>query len=879
LHRALVYAGLVVAAIAVHLALRQVTWERSSELHMLMEVAACLVALMVTKIALVRYYSRPTDRFLLLGVAFLGTGLLDGYHALAGTGLLGDSSRGLEMAAQSWGWLASRLYLATLVVVTIFIVRIRPQTGKHLDQRLVFGGAALLFLTFLGLLSLAPLSGSYASDLWLRRLLELIPAAAFLAMLVYILRRGDWRSGTYDHWLVLSLLVAFLGQALFMGFARGPLDPLVVAGHVAKVLGYLCILFGLLGDIYALFRRSDRVATELTRINAALQAEAHERTRAEQDRDHFFDLSLDLLCIGGLDGFFRQLNPAWESVLGWSVEELKMKPFLEFIHPDDRDRAAGELQRLRLGGMVVDFECRLQAKDGTYRWLSWRSAPLPGKGLFYGAARDISERKHVEQMKDDFVSVVSHELRTPLTSIRGSLGLLAGGVAGALPERAGVLLDIAAKNSERLVRLINDILDIEKIESGEMGFRLIPQDLMLLVEQAVESNQTYGQPYGIALRIVESVSGVRVRADADRIQQVLTNLLSNAVKFSPREGVVEVGVMAGRGRALIRVSDHGKGIPPGFRSRIFEKFAQADATSTRQQGGTGLGLTISKAIVERHGGRIWFETVEDEGTTFFVELPEWLADPAVDVEPERSRILVCEDDPDVAHLLVMMLEQGGFEADVAADAAEARRLLAERDYAAMTLDLILPDQDGVSLLRELREDAAGRQMPVVVVSARAEQGRRELNGGAIGVIDWLVKPIDQERLQEALRRAVRPVDGGDPADRPTILHVEDDADLREVVGAIIEQAADVERAQDLAEARAQLARRRFDLVILDLALPDGSGMDLLPLLGSLSPPTPVIIFSAHEVDSPVASRVASVLVKSQTSNRELVEKIQSVLGR
>jgi PAS domain S-box-containing protein len=878
LRRALVYVGVVVAAIAAHFALRDTGWRRAPELHLFLEVVASLVALMVTKIALVRYYSRPTDRFLLLGVAFLGTGLLDGYHGLAGSGLLGDGSHALEMAAQSWGWIASRLFLAIFVVATIFIVRVRPAV-KQLDRRLVFGGAAVLFLSFLGLLSLAPLSGSYASDLWFRRLLELIPGVAFFAMFVFMLRRGDWRNGTYDHWLVLSLLIGFLGQGLFMGFARGPLDPLVVAGHVIKILSYLCVLFGLLGDIYALFRRSDRTAAELTRINAALQSEARERTRAEQDRDHFFDLSLDLLCIGDSNGYFRQLNPAWQTVLGWTVEEMKARPFLAFVHPEDQERAAGELQRLRLGGMVVDFEGRMQAKDGTYRWLSWRSAPLPGKGLFYGAARDISERKHVEQMKDDFVSVVSHELRTPLTSIRGSLGLLAGGVAGPLPERAGVLLDIAAKNSERLVRLINDILDIEKIESGEMGFRLMPQDLMTLVEQAVEANQAYGQPYGIGLRITESVSGVRVRADADRMQQVLTNLLSNAVKFSPREGVVEVGVTAAKGRALIRVRDHGKGIPAGFRTRIFEKFAQADATSTRQQGGTGLGLTISKAIVERHGGRIWFETIEGEGTTFFVELPEWLADSLPEPEAARVRILVCEDDPDVAKLLVLMLQQDGFEADIARDASEARRLLAEGSYAAMTLDLILPDQDGVSLLRELREDAASRQMPVVVVSARAEQGRRELNGGAIGVIDWLVKPIDQERLQEALRQAVGGWDREGRTERPLILHVEDDADLREVVGAIIDQAADVERAQDLAEARAQLARRHFDLVILDLALPDGSGMELLPLLGALSPPTPVIIFSAHEVDGPVANRVASVLVKSQTSNRELVERIQAVLGR
>jgi PAS domain S-box-containing protein len=370
--------------------------------------------------------------------------------------------------------------------------------------------------------------------------------------------------------------------------------------------------------------RYRRIADELASANAALQAEARERTRAEEDRNRFFDLSLDLLVIAGTDGRVQQVSPAWEKTLGWTVEELKERRD-ELVHPEDRELTRQEVQRLRLGGTAVDFENRHAVKAGGWRWLSWRAVSVPEKGLIYGVARDISERKRVEQMKTDFISVVSHELRTPLTSIRGALGLVAGGVAGELPEKVRGLVDIAAKNSERLARLVNDILDVEKIESGQMGFRLVPQDLAALVEQAVVANQTYGQPYGISLRLVEAERAL-VRVDADRMQQVLSNLLSNAVKFSPRGAVVEVGVTARNGRVRLRVVDRGKGISPEFRAWIFEKFTQADATSTRQQGGTGLGLSISKAIVERHGGRIWFETTPVQGATFFVELPEWLAD-------------------------------------------------------------------------------------------------------------------------------------------------------------------------------------------------------------------------------------------------------------
>jgi signal transduction histidine kinase len=231
--------------------------------------------------------------------------------------------------------------------------------------------------------------------------------------------------------------------------------------------------------------------------------------------------------------------------------------------------------------------------------------------------------------------VVSHELRTPLTSIRGSLGLLAGGAAGDLPEAARSLLDIAASNCERLVRLINDILDMEKIESGKMAFVPEPVALAPLVEQAVLSNRAYAHGFGVEIRIEEAVPG-RVLADADRLHQVLTNLLSNAARHSPRGAAVEVRVRRAAGRLCVSVADRGAGIPPEFQPRVFEKFAQADTSSTRREKGTGLGLSISRAIIERHGGRIWFETAPGAGTTFSFELADLDAGPVLPSSPAEN---------------------------------------------------------------------------------------------------------------------------------------------------------------------------------------------------------------------------------------------------
>jgi signal transduction histidine kinase len=227
------------------------------------------------------------------------------------------------------------------------------------------------------------------------------------------------------------------------------------------------------------------------------------------------------------------------------------------------------------------------------------------------------------RLKDEFVSTVSHELRTPLTSIAGSLGLLVGGATGALSEPTTRLLAIAHSNSERLVRLINDILDIEKMESGKTVFDMRPVDLVILAEQAIDANRGYAENYRVRLRMVPGPVTAFVRADPDRLIQVITNLLSNAIKFSPRDQEVVIAVEDRGDNVRLTVRDHGIGIPESFKPRLFEKFAQAEATDARQKGGTGLGLSIVKQIVILLGGTIEFETPANGGTTFHVDLPRW----------------------------------------------------------------------------------------------------------------------------------------------------------------------------------------------------------------------------------------------------------------
>ena len=234
---------------------------------------------------------------------------------------------------------------------------------------------------------------------------------------------------------------------------------------------------------------------------------------------------------------------------------------------------------------------------------------------------EITERKRQEQLKNEFIATVSHELRTPLTAIMGSVGFLAGGAGGTLPDSVMRLLTIAHGNCKRLVRIVNDILDIEKIESGKMAYDQKPTEVRALVEQAIEANQRVAEDFGVTVRLDEAAARGVVIADPDRLTQVMTNLLSNAIKFSARNTEVFVAIENGGEAIRISVRDHGPGIPDAYKDRIFDKFVQVDATDRREKGGTGLGLSIAKQIVTQLGGVVGFDAAPGGGTIFTVVLP------------------------------------------------------------------------------------------------------------------------------------------------------------------------------------------------------------------------------------------------------------------
>ena len=593
-----------------------------------------------------------------------------------------------------------------------------------------------------------------------------------------------------------------------------------------------------------------------------------------------------------LDGNCTFANPACVRMLGYQdAGQFLGQNLHNLIHYKKADGAPYPVEEcpiskaIQLGQAIHGEDEVLWRADGVSLPVEYWSHPMFRGGKLIGAVTtflDITKRREIERMKNEFISVVSHELRTPLTSIRGALGLVASGKLGTLPEKTQRMLDIAVSNTDRLVRLINDILDIERIESGRVVMARRACIASALVTQAVDVMRPLAEKAGLSL--VASACPCQLWVDPDRILQTITNLLSNAIKFSPPGGTVRVEAeQHGADSVLFRVRDQGRGIPADKLERIFERFEQVDASDAREKGGTGLGLAISRSIVQQHGGRIWAESVLGQGSDFCFSLP--LAQPAPQPEPgppvsvpARHTVLVCDDDPSVRAVIAELLRQRGYNVAMAASGREALEKAAAARPEAILLDLIMPEMSGWDVMAALKIKGETHDIPIVICSVLSPS---EVAMPAEGVAGWVRKPLEEGLLFQALDRAFQ-----GHLRLPQVLLVEDDRDLSRVIIATFERhGIKIFHGGTGREAIDLIQRLPLDLIVLDVNLPEVDGFAVVDWLRQQDRlrETPLVVYTVQDLPASDRARLdlghTEFLTKGRVSPEDFERRVVGLLGR
>ncbi|MGW8266268.1 MAG: response regulator [Longimicrobiales bacterium] len=1022
------------------------------EVHDILEALATLLAFVVGSLALVRFYAKKRGTFLFLGTGFLGSGVLDLFHILVsvGAGPWGSPARVRDLSA--WTFTASGSYLATFLLASWISWRreTRDDGRAKATEVPVYLGAALLAAVLLVALFFLPLTVAFYPDATLRQPAELFPAFLLLLALAGYLQKGHWRQDTFEHWMVLALVVACMAHGAYMPFAARFHDADFLVAHVLKLLSYGCVLVGLMASVHVTFRREEAAAEAAQTANAALAREIDYRRKAErvlQESEErlqdFLDNAHDLIQSVAPDGRFLYVNRAWAEALGYAAEDLRDLRFLDVVHPSCRTRCAAEFEAVLRGqalpsvevdfltadGRVVRcsgsanarfkdgkavatrsilrditsqvetrreleaFQANLQALventgdaiwsvDRSLRLITFNTAfsmileartgrepmveDLPEdafppedaawyremyqrclKGasfsemrdeefggqvrsseLFFNPIReamgitgvavfgkDVTARRRTQvalrmakeeaeranRAKSQFLANMSHELRTPLNSVIGFTNILLKNKSGRFKDQELNFLERISANGKHLLHLINQVLDLAKIEAGRMELEREAVDLAGLLREIVAQMEGQVKEKPVSLRAEVPEDLPPLETDSGKLKQIIINLVGNAIKFT-NSGEVAVEVIpeeAGGGVSAIRVRDTGIGIPSERLHAIFEAFQQADGTTSRRFGGTGLGLTISRSLCQLLGYDLQVDSEVGRGSSFSIlvaggeepaqrpedELiaealqpirssrPRRGTDPSPDTPLGSRTVLVVDDDHDSRILVTHHLEDLGWDVVTADSAGDGFEQARRERPDLIILDLTMPGVPGWEAFRELKEDPELRNVPVIMVSGLAGEGE---DSALLGPVDLMTKPIEKERLLETIERNLK-----ETRDRK-ILIVEDDPDARNVMREYTEAAGmTVALAGDGREGLERLLEGIPDAILLDLVMPVMDGPTFLKRLHREKRyrGIPVILCTGKDLTrndlERLQAQAAGVVVKGE----RMEEELRTILSR
>jgi PAS domain S-box-containing protein len=685
---------------------------------------------------------------------------------------------------------------------------------------------------------------------------------------------------------------AALRHDLFTGWAV----PVRVGNRLIAILEFYCHLR---------HREERETMATLETVASSLGqmlARSREQDRVEElhrTQEILLDTIEDGICGADRYGQASLVNPAAGRLLGGASEILVGASVHELLHgrTPGGSKCGDDCVLLRslTRNLSASAETTVYRQDGSSFPAEYSLTPILEQGRFSGSVlsfRDISQRYALDRMKDEFVSTVSHELRTPLTSIRGALGLLSAGILGEINDKAANLLRIALSNSDRLVRLINDILDLERIQNGREPLSFRPIAVGEIVRQAIDGMQPVADAAGCQL--IADANLVQLSADPDRLLQVITNLLSNAVKFSPEGATVAVTLREGSRGVTISVIDQGRGIPADKLDSIFDRFQQVDASDSRQKGGSGLGLAICRTIVHQHGGRIWAERNAVLGSTFRVFLPfqaHFTQTPAPTpvIEPDRGRVLVADSNATTRPLVANQLRRQGYFvietgtvdetlAALAASAVADESGQTSRSIEAILVDISLDGLNGWEILPRLRQEPAAAGVPIVLLSVDHPNPALPIPTGADG---WVSQSDSDQTLLSELARVL-----SSPGEKARILVVEDDIDLARVIGAVFaKDGIDVKLVHTRQSALDACLSFQPQLIVLDLSLPDGDGFNVVDWLRQHEELAhlPLVVYSAREIAPPERAHLqlgpTHFLTKAKVQPQQLESLVLTMLRR
>jgi PAS domain S-box-containing protein len=651
------------------------------------------------------------------------------------------------------------------------------------------------------------------------------------------------------------LTAAFINVVIIVIAIRAGLTPNAVGGLALFLIGLVSWLSArslerALSDVRTINRELDQRVADRTQDLA--EALAREHSEASQNQAILEGIA-DGVIVFDSEGRAIIANPAIGRLLDKEMKQIVGANIQELM-PADVSAADREL----ITYLLHDTGSRRPSIKVGWgaRTLSVSFAPVRGVGQeatgTVAVFRDFTKEAEVDRMKSDFVSIASHELRTPLTSIKGYLELVMMGAGGPVSEQQAQFLRVARDNADRLYELVDGLLDVSRIESGRIELDVKLLSLAEIIDVVAMTLQKQFEERGLALKLEIEPNLPQVLGDPGRISQVMFNLMSNAYKYTP-EGQVTVRAYLKENAIHVNVIDTGLGISAKDQEKLFSRFFRAGDAAVRQQPGTGLGLNITKSLIEMHGGQIWVESEQGQGSAFNFTLPlpaglvsaHKLDEVAARPAPAATgkRVMVVDNEPDVALMVQRFLELEGYQATVVTQGSQVLETARQLQPDLITLDLLM-DVDGLAVLQQLKMDPVTAGIPVVIVSVVPESEK----GLVLGASEYLTKPIDEGALMERVRQLLQPADGNG---RGKILVVDDEKDIIGWLKAALgHHGYEVHEAYNGQQALLKVDQEQPDLIILDMMMPVMDGRTTLNRLRQRGTGrhVPVIVLSANTID-------------------------------